>query len=411
MIRELRAMGVRGERGVALVMAIVVLLVISILAAMIMQNLSTERKISGHGLRTSRALSAADAGIAEMVSRMRSGDIELSEEEPGAVVQIFLTTAGLVPAVGGDTIAYPTVQPTGSWLDYSSATRGEDVLTLAFRRDESSGAIVRYDDLQSPQLNTACGMPVFRITSTGKVHGDRTRVQAELVWKPHHLSISAALTSGVDVNLEGGVSICGYQHAASTTFGDGALGRVGDPSCVHHEVGTGDLPGIWTGGAVANNGGQVAGIPSASVEGQGGFYDGPWELIGISQSDFTSLLGTHTASPASFDGVVWLDDNSTIADAGQSHDIAGLSGEGLLYVDGDLRLTGEVAYRGLIFVEGDFTSDATGTVIGAVVVRGRSGGSCTITNGPSMVYSRDAVNAAIAKATKEFVTLSWRELR
>jgi len=181
MIRELRAMGVRGERGVALVMAIVVLLVISILAAMIMQNLSTERKISGHGLRTSRALSAADAGIAEMVSRMRSGDIELSEEEPGAVVQIFLTTAGLVPAVGGDTIAYPTVQPTGSWLDYSSATRGEDVLTLAFRRDETSGAIVRYDDLQSPQLNTACGMPVFRITSTGKVHGDRTRVQAELV--------------------------------------------------------------------------------------------------------------------------------------------------------------------------------------------------------------------------------------
>lgn len=399
------------ERGVALVMAIVVLLVISILAAMVMQNLSTERKISGHGLRSSRALSAADAGIAEVVSRLRSRDISLDETVPESVTQIFLTTVGLVPEVGADTTARATMQSSGAWLDYSSASRGPDVLTLAFRRDATTGAIVRYDDDQSPPLNTVCGLPVFRITSTGKVHGDRTRVQAEMIWKPYHLNFNAALTAGVDVELDGGLSICGYQHQAATTFGDGAIGRLGDPSCAHHEVGMGDIPGVWSGGTVANSGAQVAGIPSAVIESQPGFYDGPWEPLGITRAEFITMLGTHGTTPASYDGVVWLDDNGTIADGSQTFSIASLAGDGFLYVDGDLDLTGVVAFRGLIYVEGDFSSSATGAVVGAVVVHGRVSGACTFSNGPSIVFSHDAINEAIAKATKEIVTLSWREVR
>ncbi len=401
----------KDERGVALVMAIVVLLVISLLATAVMQNLSTQRKISGHGLRTSRALSAADAGVAEVISRMRSGEITLNEDVRASAVQIFLTTSGLVPSVGTDTLALATAQRTGDWLDYSSATRGEDVLTLGFRLDATSGAIVRYDDEQSPSLNTTCGMPVYRVTSTGKVNGDRTRIQAEFIWKPHHLNVNAALCSGVDVHLEGDVSICGYQHEADSEFEDAALGRTGSPSCVHHEVGMGNLPGIWSGGTVTNNGSQVAGIPSATIEAQSGFYEGPWELLGMTRAEFVTLLGTHTATPSRFDGVVWVDDDGTLANGLQTYDVAGLSGEGVLYVDGDLHLTGVTAFRGLIYVEGDFTSEATGTVVGGVVVHGRSESTCTLTNGPAMVYSRDAINRALGRATREIITLSWREVR
>jgi hypothetical protein len=403
--------GPRNERGVALVMAIVVLLVISLLASAVMQNLSTQRKISGHGLRTSRALSAADAGVAEVVSRMRTGEIALNEDVEASAVQIFLTTSGLVPSVGDDTTALATAQPPGDWLDYSSATRGEDVLTLGFRRDPDTGAIVRYDDEQSPTLNTTCGMPVYRVTSTGKINGDRTRIQAEFIWKPHHLNVNAALCSGVDVHLEGDASICGYQHAADTGFEDAALGRTGSPSCVHHEVGMGNLPGIWSGGSVTNNGAQIAGIPTATIEAQSGFYDGPWELLGMTRTEFVTMLGTHTTAPANWDGVVWLDDDSSIQNGLQAFDVDALTGEGILYVDGDLHLTGLVAFRGLIYVEGDFTSEATGTVVGAVVVRGRSESTCTLTNGPAMVYSRDAINRALGRALREIITLSWREVR
>ena len=402
---------VKNERGVALVMAIVVLLVISLLAAAVMQNLSTQRKISGHGLRTSRALSAADAGVAEVISRMRTGEITLNESVETSAVQIFLTTSGLVPSVGRDTLALATAQASGSWLDYSSATRGEDVLTLGFRTDATTGAIVRYDDEQSPALNTTCGMPVYRVTSTGKVNGDRTRIQADFIWKPHHLNVNAALCSGVDVHLEGGASVCGYQHQSDTDFDDAALGRSGSPSCVHHEVGTGNLPGIWSGGTVSNNGAQVAGIPTATIEAQSGFYDGPWELLGMSRAEFVTLLGTHTARPSSWDGVVWLDDDSALGNGIASYDIDALAGEGVLYVDGDLHLTGAVAYRGLIYVEGDFTSEASGAVVGAVVVHGRSESTTTLTDGPAVVYSRDAINRALGRAMREIITLSWREVR
>lgn len=405
-------MGMRGEdeRGVALVMAIVVLLVISLLAAAVMQNLSTQRKISGHGLRTSRALSAAEAGIAEMLSRMRTGEIGLDESTPEAAAQIYLATSGLVPSAGTDTVTFSTVQPTGQWLDYSSASRGPDVLTLGFRTD-TNGEIVRWDDDQSPALNTTCGMPVYCITSTGKINGDRTRIRTEFLWKPRHVQLNAALCSAPGVTIEGDAAVCGYQHEAIANFDDAALGRTGSPSCVHHEVGRGNLPGVWTGGLVSNNGGQVTGIPAPSIESQSGFYAGPWEPLGLTQSQFQALLPTHTTAPSSYAGFVWMDDDGTLGNAGQAYSIANLTGEGVLYVDGDLTLTGRVEFRGLVYVKGDFTSSATGTIVGGLVVAGGSHDVCSLTDGPAVVYSRDSINRAVGLASREIVTLSWREVR
>lgn len=398
------------ERGVALVMAIVVLLVISLLATTLMQNLSTQRKISGHGLRTSRALSAAEAGVAEMISRMRSGEIELDESTAAAAAQIYLATGGLVPAVGADTAAYATVQASGEWLDYSSATSGPDVLTLGFRTDEA-GDILRWDDDQSPALNTACGMPVFCITSTGKIHGDRTRIRTEFVWKPRHVMLNAALCAATDVTLEGDVSLCGYQHQAATNFEDAALGRTGSPSCVHHEVGRGNLPGVWSGGVLSNNGAQVTGIPVPAIEGQSGFYDGPWEPLGLTSHEFADLMPAPTKGLTELQGFGRIDDDETIGNAGQTYAIDGLRGEGVLYVDGDLTLSGVIEFRGMIYVNGDFVSTATGTVVGGVVVAGGTDRVCSLTNGPAIVYSRDAINEAIGRASREIVTLSWREVR
>lgn len=399
------------ERGIALVMAIVVLLVVSILATMVMQNLSTERKISGHGLRTSRALSAAEAGVAEAVSRLRSGEIELDEENPAAVAQIFLTEPGMMPAVGTDTLSFATLQPSGSWLEYSSSTSGAGALTIEFRRDPDTGDIVRWDETQSPPFNTLTGMPVYRITSTGSVNGDRTSVVADVIRKPLHARLNAALTVGNALDLGTGIAICGFQHSSSITNGDGVAGRMANPTCTHHEVGRDDVPAVWTAQAISNNGATLAGLPAASEEHQAGFYSGPWEALGISSTDFRALLGDPQPGPASFDGVVWMDDNSTMNDVSGTFEIHDLIGEGLVYVDGDLTITGDITYRGLIYVEGDLTTASAGSVVGGVVVRGRSGGTTQLQSGPSILYSIDEIHAAIARATGDFVTLSWREVR
>lgn len=399
------------ERGVALVMAIVVLLVVSILATMVMQNLSTERKISGHGLRSSRALSAAEAGIAEAVSRLRSGEIQLDEATPGSVAQIFLVEPGMVPAVGTDTTAYATLQPTGAWLEYSSASSRSDALTLAFRCDPSTGAVVRWDEAQSPPLNTLTGMPVYQITSTGRVNGDRTRVVAEVIRKPLHARLGAALTVGNTLVLQGGIAICGFLHSSALANGEGASGRLSSPACTPQEVGRDDVPAVWVGRALTNNGATLAGLPSASEENQAGFFAGPWEVLGISSTEFRALLTAPEAQPPDFNHVVWMDNDNSVGNASGTFTINNLEGEGLLYVDGDLTLTGSVASRGLLYVEGNLVTSSPGSLVGGVVVHGRTGGQTTLQDGPAILYSVDAIHEAVARATGEIVTLSWREAR
>jgi Tfp pilus assembly protein PilX len=392
-------------------MAILVLLVVGILATVIMQNLATQRKISGHDMRSSRAMSTAEAGIAEASSRLRSGEIVLDESNAASVVQIFLAPPGALPPLGPDTTALATAQAVGSWLTYSTANRSADALTLAFKRDSATGAILRYDDTRSPPLNTATGMAVVQITCTGTTGNDRSRVRAEVIFQPLHPTLSGALSSGINVTLSNGVALCGYRHGAATALTHGINGRTGSPSCDGDEVGFGDVPGVWSEGSITNSSALPAGLPSSTLSAQTGFHAGPWEALGISQSDFTTALGTPTASPASFNGFVWMDDNSVLGDGGSSYSLHGLNGEGLLYVDGNLTLTGTVSYRGLVWVEGTLTSTATGAVVGGVVVRGRSGGTCSLSGGPAVIYSLDAVDKAAARGMRQLVTLSWREIR
>jgi hypothetical protein len=394
-----------------MVVAILVLFVVCLLATVVMQNLSTQRKISGHDMRASRSMSTAEAGIAEATSRFRSGEITLDESRPASVAEIFLAPAGGLPALGTDSTAFATAQSPGSWLAYSTANRSADALTLSFKRDSATGAILRYDDTQSPPLNTATGMAVVQITSTGTTGTDRSQVRTDVIRQPLHPTLSGALSANCNVTLANAVAVCGYRHGAATAFGHGVNGRLGSPGCQGDEVGIGDVPGVWAAGTVNNTGGLVSGSPGSILASQAGFYDGPWEALGITQSAFTTALGSPSASPSSYQGFVWMDNNGVLNDGNAAYAIANLNGEGVLYVDGNLALTGAVAWRGLIWVEGTLTASATGSVIGAVVVRGRPGGACSLSGGPAVLYSLDAVNNAAARGMKQIVALTWREVR
>src|SRR5262245_62497113 len=92
------------ERGIALVMALLILLVISIIGAALMLSVQVETKISGRDERRSHALSLAEAGIAEAVSRIRSGEVP-DTLNPKMATQIFLVSPGNVPVLGSDSTA------------------------------------------------------------------------------------------------------------------------------------------------------------------------------------------------------------------------------------------------------------------------------------------------------------------
>ena len=340
----------QNERGVALVMAIVVLLVISALAAIVMGNLAIERRIGGHGLRATRGLHLAEAGIAEALSRIRSGDLALDVNNPKAVARIFLVDAGSLPKVGADTVALASVQPEDERLEYSTASNGEDALTISFKIDPATGRIVRHDEARSPALNDRTGLPVYVVTATGRVNGDRSTVVTEVVRKPWHPVLSAAFTCGVAVKTDGNVALCGYAHSDAANAGLGTQGRTGADAGMKVEPGEGDLPALWTNAAFSDGGGTwLAGSPVATMTEQVGFPEGPWEVLGLSEREFYQRIGKPVTDVKTLESVgLWLDEDGGAQTQSGSFTLSDLEGEGILYVDGDLTLVGPFHYRLLL---------------------------------------------------------------
>ena len=398
-----------GERGVALIMAMLVLLMLSIMAIVLMMNVTANRQVAGLDMRGTQALTVAEAGISEALSRLRNGDITLSTANPKSVAEVFLANAGSIPVVGTDTTAMETRQPAGSWLQYSTPGKGPDVLTVQFKTNNARTQIYYYDSTLPNPINTVTGLPIYQIMCTGRQGTSRRRVVAEVIQKPYTAAAKSALTGNQDIRFIGNAVVCGYNHSADTPTSSGENGRLFANSCMPYEGLGGDLPGSWTTGNTANGGAATqAGVPFANVSGGVGFYPGPWSMLGMSQTDFMSWIGPPSASTATANGILYLDNDGAVQNQSGSFAFHGATGEGLLYVDGDLTLNSSFVYRGLIYVEGDLKMNGQAWILGGLVVRGRS--EIRQNGGATILYSGDAISRALARYGGQFVTLSWREV-
>jgi Tfp pilus assembly protein PilX len=177
-----------GERGVALIIAMLMLMALSVLGAMLMMNVIIEKELSGHTQRHLQAVGVAEAGVSEALARIQSGDVP-DNENPRMVSQIFLASPGGVPALGADSTAMATAQPAGQWMLYSTAARGAEALTVKYKTDPAATVIYRYDPALNPAIQTTSGMPIFTVTSTGRVGSTRCEVVSEVIRKPFSVQV------------------------------------------------------------------------------------------------------------------------------------------------------------------------------------------------------------------------------
>lgn len=395
----------RNARGFALLMVLLALVVLSLTAAGFMMAMNVETKVAGHNLRGSQALNIAEAGVAEAMSRIRSGDVP-NNMNPRMVSQIFLAEPGRVPVLGGDSIALATAQPRGAWLQYSTPEPGDRALTVEYRTDPAKTLIYRYDPARNPSIQTSSGLPIRVITATGRKGMDRRKIVTEVIQKPLNASAKGALSANVNVQFSGNSDVCGYNHSADTPENTKGPGQ-----CGGWELGSGDLPGAWSSGTISNGGSSFQnGVPPC-LPAQTGFYAGPWEALGMTQVEYVGWLGSpKRTEPSPPRGLIYLDNNDIAQDQSGSFAYHGGAGEGLLYVDGDLAINGGFTYHGLIYIEGDLKINGTCWVLGGIIVRGKTtikiaNGNCTI------LYSADAITQAITKYGGQVVTLSWLETR
>jgi Tfp pilus assembly protein PilX len=409
----------RGERGMALVVAMLVLLVLSMLAMVLMASVAVNRQVAGIDMYRRKALDNADAGVAEALMRIRNRDVGMSLANPRSTAQIYLATTGSIPVVGVDTVAMATAQPVGTWMNYSTAAKTPDVLTVTYKTNAARTGVYRYDPTANPKIHFGgTGYPIYEITSTGTSGMARRTIITDVVAKPISVNAKGAVCVGRDVDiLNGNSTICGYNHSSDTqpVGSAGDNGRGSAPDCQPWEVAN-PLPAVWAAGAVGGTGSGNSETQSPltpkNVSGGTGFYAGPWEMLGMTQPEFSDFIGAPVASQANINGLVYIDNDAIMgnqSDSGGGNGAAyhNVTGEGMLYVDGDLTLNAGFTYTGLVYVEGDLHSSGSVWILGGLVVKGIA--KVAINGNTTILYSSDAINQELSKYAGQFMTLSWRE--
>jgi Tfp pilus assembly protein PilX len=404
------------ERGIALVMAMLILLVMTLLGLVLMAGVSLNRQLAGNDQRMRQSLNIAEAGVGEALARIRNQETGMSPADYRDVCQVFNVLPGSVPVLGADSVALATAQPAGQYLNYTVADKGPNVLTIAWKKDPTGLLVMRYDPLITPHVNTATGYPIYTVTSTGRVGSAKRTVVTEVIQKPFTVNVRAALAADVPIDFVGNAAICGYNHRGDTPYDDGKDGRgvmPGDAThCIDNEQtlpGYGNLPGAWSSGPVTNAGASMtSGSPVQYSANQSGFYAGPWEAFGMTASEYWSWIGGGiNTAPTNWNGVYYWDNNNVTQDQSATLGLHSVNGEGFLYVDGNLTLNAGFHYKGLVYVEGDLSIAGQAWVLGGLIVNGQT--SVKPAGGMTILYSSEAITQALAKYGGQFVTLSWRE--
>lgn len=401
---------VRNERGGGLLMALLILVALVALGAGIVSQVSNDRRITSYNMTRARALNYAEAGVSEAIERIRSGDVP-DNRNPKTVSQIFLSTQGDVPAVGTDTVAMGTQQPAGAWLPYSSDTKGPDVLTVQYMTDAARTGIYYYDKAKSPAIQGKSGDPVFLIHSVSHIGQTRKQIDATVAQIKIKPNLLGAFVGGADVKFHGTNIAIGYDYVSATPSGTGSNAARN----ATYESGGPNSPAIYSAGKVDVPGpAKAIGSPNTAAY-QTGFYAGPWAALGMGQSEFYDWIGPPLAFPKKGanvmpSGITYLGDaNSPPQQAKKQFKLKGGNGDGILYVDGDLELSGDFTFRGLIYVEGTLTMKGNGWVLGSIVVADKARIKTSHKNTLTVLKSNSAVSDAIGSYGAPFLTINWRE--
>ena len=409
---------VENQRGIALVVALLVLVFLSLLASSLMMSLNVETKIAGRTMRESRALNNAEAGVSEALERIRNGDVP-NNMNAKMVTQIYLAQAGSLPVVGTDSLALPTEQPSGNWLTYSEAKKGPNILTVTYKTNTARTIVYRYDKTKNPAVNIATGSPIYVITSTGRFGDAQRTVVTEVTQTPIKTYLKAAVTAKKQIHLKKDTYYCGYNHRIDTpTWQAIAKGRDGsvescndDLSKQRWELGGGNLVGAWSEGKVKETS-KCFGTPSTYLANQVGFFAGAWDVFGMTQAEFYQFVGPATQTKKiqnqNMNGVYYFDPDGKKGKNNGKIELKNISGEGFIYVEGEVRIKGDFDFRGLIYATNKIQVDGKLWVLGGVIA-GKDLHVHSHEDEAAVLYSEDAIANNIGKYAGPFVTLSWRE--
>jgi hypothetical protein len=423
----------KNEKGIALVLALMMTLVLSMLAASLMYNIVNEKKLTANQMRYSEALAISRAGMYEAMARLASVDPSLKIGQdltqpitPSWECYIFSDAPGSAPS--GVTYEFEqTVQTTGDILDYTipyaTGFDPAEVLTVRYKRQDRNGngtidnnSEVYFYDYKTKQIilgqTNPEFRPVFEIISTGRVGTTRRTLITELVVPKLNMGAKAAVRSGVAIRGNGTVDVCGHDHLMTTpafteppncfpalsgqpsgwhVTRNPSLHPDPNPSTNTECTASGCLPGGESNDTISEYGVKKKfwGNPDVIL-----FSSSPvpeiWEIMGMTEAECNALDWGTDLSPVN--GFV------KIENAGSNiHLPVSANHYGVLWVKGSLQVQGKTAFKGLIYVEENFINVGTPWILGAVCTKGQT--ETTLNGTINILFSSGMLEQVITSAT------------
>jgi hypothetical protein len=424
------------ERGLALVSLLVILSALTILSMGLIVFSSTEIRIADNQKDHTGALYTAEAGIAEIVTRMnlRAGEASVTvngstfdpaigddplNPDPTWRTEVYLSDMVSLPAPAGTETVVATVQPSASWLHYGDTGLGLAPITVEHKWADvdgdgvrEAGEIVRYDAQQLPPENLTNGFPVEVITVPASFNGSRRNILTEIIRIPLTVKVTAAISCDNGVDMTGNMAGCGHNHDVGTPDGTKIPGCYPFELCSMRttDLTDGCLIAVMTTGDDAQTGGSsdLEGYPVWSDTSSTNSFFNVWEYLGIDQTTWNEVKSApdykSANDAANMDGICVVD-----GDATSSEKFNGNTGFGLIYVNGDMEIAGNFVWRGLVYVEGDCKITGTAWILGAICVRGVTSTDAFAAGNSTILYSRDAINLYVG-GRMAYRTLAWNEL-
>jgi hypothetical protein len=396
--RELKARPLREEKGVVLVLSMLLLLVVTLIGINALNTSTYDIRISANERASVQAFYVAEAGINEFMGRFRNGAInEIADTDPSNPNWRILLAkypgqgASRIGYVSGDSNSIPSLQ---NQLDF--------------------GVEVKHKMDAANQVVKSGGVPVYILKSYGSTaDGGNKVLEVELVKGPDY-DPPAALYSEMPVHV----------HGSSTSIdGNDGCGTTNKPGIT---TTTATTPPIAESGSPSVHGSPPrvtqASIPPPPnlplkemvnyLKGDANFkynYSGDQTLTGYSDS-WGTPHSDDTAVPITYTGpmnIVYFNMNGdkTIRLAGGSH------GAGILLVEGNLEIDGGFTWYGIILTTGAVTYTGSGqkNVTGGVMVGENATTGIEIDENAGILYC-----SAVSKKLKDVIPplkiTRWREI-
>ena len=394
----LKAKHLREEKGIALVIGMLLLLIVTLIGISALNNSTYDLLISGNERASVQAFYVAEAGVNEFMGRLRDGAIDqIPDNDPSD--PNWKVRLAKYPGKGAIQIGYVSGDPNSIPSLQNQLDFGVEIE----HKIDGTNQVIQYG-----------GVPIYLLKSYGfTADGGNKVLEVELVKTPKY-DPPSALYSEMSIHIQGSSIYINGNDGCGTTNKPGIITT------------TTTTPPITESGNPSINGSPpkvtLTSNPSPIIlsikemldylKGNANFkysYNGNQTLNGYSDS-WGTPTSSDTTVPITYTGpmnIVYFNMNGdkTLILAGDSH------GAGILLVEGNLEINGVFTWYGVILVTGtvEYTGSGQKNVTGGIMVGENATIGTNMGENAGIIYCSE-VSDKLKEIVPPLKMTRWREI-